>query len=372
MSRHAATLRRAAAATLAALCVAQFTASNSPLPPRPSGFFTTVALSADATFGAVIGAVNNANMSLWTSSNSGNSWTFNSGIGSRAFTALALSADGRTIAAGTGGSAVAVWVSRDAGSAWTASTFGPTGTGITFACVASSANGTMLVASLNFGQVCVSYDGGATWVPRAPAITSCLSVAMSADGRTVALATGSSLYVSYNRGATFAVSAGAAPSPIGDGISADGLTLVAVPITQGTAMNTLTVSTDGGSTWATRTVNMTDPVSGSVGWWPRSVAVSADGSRIAIAVIGVWGVYVSTDGGATFVLRVAPSWMISAAISSDGYRVLAVSGGGGGVAASSDGGITWNSNGPVPTSLATGSKPSRSSRRPPTTSSCWT
>ena len=70
--------------------------------------------------------------------------------------------------------------------------------------VASSADGTVLAAAVNGGNIYISTDSGAAWAVAGAPSTNWLSIACSADGTTVvALASDGSIYSSFNSGATW-------------------------------------------------------------------------------------------------------------------------------------------------------------------------
>ena len=101
--------------------------------------------------------------------------------------------------------------------------------------MASSSDGTRLVATVNAGEIYISTDSGATWTPSTPALSySWTSIASSADGSHLAAVYGPApatgyIYTSSDSGATWTQSVGA-PNTSWAGIasSADGSQLVAV------------------------------------------------------------------------------------------------------------------------------------------------
>ena len=84
---------------------------------------------------------------------------------------------------------VSTWTSRDSARAWQS--------------IASSSDGTKLVAVVNGGQIYTSTDSGATWSPR-DNNRSWIAVASSSDGvKLVAAEDGGQLYTSVNSGANW-------------------------------------------------------------------------------------------------------------------------------------------------------------------------
>src|SRR6185436_19566934 len=73
--------------------------------------------------------------------------------------------------------------------------------------VASSADGSKLVAGIEGGGIYSSSDGGVTWTPSGASIANWTSVASSADGsKLAAVAPGGGIYLSTNFGATWDLS----------------------------------------------------------------------------------------------------------------------------------------------------------------------
>ena len=233
--------------------------------------------------------------------------------------------------------------------------------------VASSADGTRLVASVRFGQLYTSVDSGMSWTPRA-AVKDWTGVASSADGmHLVALAYDDDIYTSADAGVTW-VPSGIRRYWISAASSADGSKLVAgaaYPAGQ------LYTSTDFGVTWTPRETNrqwitVASSADGSklvaaaqggsdflytstdsgVTWTPREsardwygVASSADGTRLLASAIN-GSLYTSADAGVTWVPRAGPRFWKFVASSSDGRRLLATSNDGP-LFVSSDLGVTW-------------------------------
>ena len=194
--------------------------------------------------------------------------------------------------------------------------------------VASSADGSKLVAAVLNGPIYTSTDGGATWTPR-DATRRWSSVASSADGnRLMAAVEGDRIYISKDAGATWEPRMADAPRNwVSVASSADGMRLVAAAY-----LGQLYTSDDGGETWTPRE---TDRV------W-ASVASSADGSKLVAADAGYSGgwIYTSTNGGEDWnfsALERSWQWVASSA---DGTKLVAVEYGGR-IYTSSDSGGNW-------------------------------
>lgn len=161
-----------------------------------------------------------------------------------------------------------------AGVVWTRASVSPTGrwTG-----VASSADGTKLVAVVNGGSIYTSSNSGADWVPRGTP-QNWQSVASSADGtKLVAVVNGCSIYSSSNSGADW-VRRGTPQSWRSVASSADGTKLVA--LVEGGYIYT---SSNSGADWVQQ---------GAPRNW-RGVASSADGTKL-VAVESPGYIYTSS------------------------------------------------------------------------------
>ena len=147
-------------------------------------YWTSVASSSDgAKLVAAAGDLLNIDY-VYTSVDSGATWTQ---TGTReGWTSVASSADGtKLVAASEGGG---IYTSVDSGATWT-----QTGTAQAWTSVASSADGTKLVAGFTLptrtssgylpagGYLCTSADSGAAWTQTGPDV-GWMSVASSADG----------------------------------------------------------------------------------------------------------------------------------------------------------------------------------------------
>jgi hypothetical protein len=245
------------------------------------------------------------------------------GSGSGNWTAIASSSDGTKLVASIFNGQI--YVSTDSGGTWV----GQTGTsGKQWQSVASSADGTKLVGVVNGSGI---YTNAATgWMITGAKTTNWDAVASSADGtKLVATVVGGWIYTSTDSGSTWTkqtsgLTSGASWECVAS--SASGGTLIAAATSSGQ----IYVSIDSGQDWSAQ--------SGTSGKNWQSVACSADGSRFAAAVMG-GGIY--TNSGAVWNVSSAPSenWA-SLAMSADGSKLAAVVDGGG-IYTSSDYGVTW-------------------------------
>ena len=189
------------------------------------------------------------------------------------WSSVASSADGSGLVAAVnpGG----IYTSRDYGTNWT---LRPTaGTSRAWFGVASSADGSKLVAVERGGSVYTSTDYGTNWTPRPAAGTTraWFGVASSADGtKLVAVENAGRLYTSTNSGGNWTAQANAGTLRRWSGVasSADGSKLVALITASATDNGAIYTSTDSGVTWTPR---MTDA---SRRW--SAVASSDDGNNL--------------------------------------------------------------------------------------------
>jgi hypothetical protein len=265
--------------------------------------WSAIASSADGT--KLVAAVNGAY--IWTSTDSGATWTQQSGVngsGSRYWSSVASSANGTKLVATVGYTIYtashpgAIYTSTDSGATWASHTSSPLSSSMNWSSVASSADGTKLVAAVRGGQIYISSSSGSSWTAQGPNGLLWTSVASSADGtKLVAVASGGQIYTSTN-----------------------------------------------GTLWTPR-------VSGSTVW--TAVASSADGSRLVATASG-GQIYISTDSGATWVPQTSPvtGQLTAAASSSDGSRLAVTTGGSGAtgnIFVSSVSGATWMQPAGAPT-----------------------
>jgi len=292
----------------------------------PNAPFTGVSCSSDGTRLVAV-----AYTGIWTSTNSGASWT--SKDVEEASTSIASSSDGKYLVAATLNHGI--HVSTNWGDTWTL-TAAPTAT--KWISVSSSFDGRILLAVATGGccpGVYISTNSGAMWT-RTINDYRFHRVASSSDAN-VLFAAGRGPYVSTNLGSTWTTSnpflgdAGAVCS------SSDGKRLLLALGYSGPG--SILSSTNLGLDW--------NNTSAPNRWW-TSATSSADGTKLA-CVASYAGVYLSPDYGLTWELQNVPStnWT-SVCSSADGNQI---------VASFYDGGITGQNGGVYigkPMSLAGG------------------
>ena len=238
----------------------------------------------------------------------------------RDWAAIASSADGSKLVAVVSGGQI--YTSTDSGVTWT-----PHASNQGWTCVASSADGSKLVAGVQDGQIYTSTDSGATWTAR-DSSRYWYAVASSSDGgNLVALVYGGQIYTSTDSGANWT----ARESKriwVSVASSADGSNLCAVE-----NGGQIYVSADSGVTWSRRESNRN---------W-STIASSADGTKL-VAVVYDGQIYTSTDSGDNWTPRATSQPWLSVASSADGTRLVAggnVGPNGAPLYISTDSGVTW-------------------------------
>lgn len=253
---------------------------------------------------------------------------------SRIWDAVASSSDGsKLVAVVSGGN---IFTSTNYGVNWTVRASGLGN--LTWSSVASSADVTKLVASVNPGFIYTSPDSGTNWTLRSNSGSrNWTSVASSRDGtKLIACAANAGVYVSSDSGVNWTPTLTGAFSWSGVASSGNGSNVVA--IIQG--LQIYTSATNG-------TVNSWIPRESNRAW--TCIASSADGSRL-VAGVNAGFLYVSSDYGATWVpINITANWT-GVSCSDDGSRMIAVSNGGG-VYVSLDSGMTWQQKQNLPTSV---------------------
>ncbi len=251
-------------------------------------------------------------------------------IAGAAWTQRASSRSWRSVASSSDGSklvAVAnygyVYTSADYCVTWT-----QRGSQQNWTSVASSSDGANLVAVAG-GYTYTSTNSGATWT-QGGLQQDWASVASSSDGtKLVAVAYGGYIYTSANSGTTW-TPRGSSQSWQSVASSSDGTKLVAVA-----SGNYIYTSADSGVTWTPQGAPM-------LSW--QSVASSSDGTKLVAVAYYEGKIYTSTDSGATWTPRGTSQQWSSVASSSDGTKLVAV--GEGGTYTSTDSGATWTSRAP--------------------------
>ena len=258
----------------------------------------------------------------------------------RNWSSLASSADGSKLVAVVNGGYI--YTSSDSGETWQErASLEPERD---WSSVASSADGSKLVAAENGGRIYTSIDSGAGWTFR-DANRNWTSVASSADGtKLVALVNGGYIYTSSNSGTNW-VPRGSSRQWRAVASSSDGAKLVAV--VDGGFIYT---STDSGETWIQR--------GDSLGW--SCVASSSDGTKLVAGMDG-GDIYTSTDSGVTWQRNRSTYGSWSIASSADGTKLVTADDGGF-IYNSIDSGVSWTDRGNMQgdwscvTSSADGSK----------------
>lgn len=287
----------------------------------------TIASSSDGT--RLTAAANEENEEgdnvgfIYTSADSGVTWTEQTAAGEREWRSVASSADGTKLVALESNQSVGsryAYTSVDSGVTWTERTVDPSVMQI-WKSVTSSADGTHLVAVSSGdaywdpGAIYTSTDSGVTWTERGTAGAHFWqSVASSSDGtRLVATVSIGFVYTSSDAGATWTAQTAAGENewrPIAS--SADGMKL-----TVASQSGSVYTSSNAGVTWVGRTV------AGAQDW--SLIASSADGKKLA-AVVYDGALYTSTDSGATWVERAGAgvrNW-VSITSNGDGTQLAAV------------------------------------------------
>lgn len=238
---------------------------------------------------------------------------------SRTYSAVASSLDGTNlVAASTGG---ALYISGDAGATWSAAE-----SNRNWADVACSADGSVMAAAVFNGLVYVSSNFGASWTATASGSAAWVGLAMSADGgKLAAVVQNGALFLSSNRGASWSATSGAGTRNWSSVAMSDNGSRIVATVNPGL----IYISDDSGATWAPRAEN--------AAW--ASVACSTDGAKMVAAVEGGM-IYVSTDGGQSWFSRATPELWRSVVSSTDGQR-LAATVANGLIHTSEDAGLTW-------------------------------
>jgi hypothetical protein len=262
-----------------------------------------IASSADGTKLEAIGDPNSSAGYIFLSTNSGASWATNSPFGS--WGAIASSADGTKLAALNNGT---IYLSTNSGSKWAEPTSAPT-----VKVIASSADGKKLLAAQYPGFIYVSTNAGATWFVGTNMNWYWSSVTCSADGNEMAAVVsidGAPVYVSTNCGLTWNKAPFVIAQPNATlAASADGSKLMMA------TSDFFYVSTNWGVSWASTNQS---PLFGPI----RS---SANGSIVLGESGGIPNIlYSSTNLGATWISNSVPSdlWT-AAACSADGNKLFA-------------------------------------------------
>ena len=252
---------------------------------------------------------------IYTSTNSGATFTQRLDPGTATWNSISMSANGLVIVAC--GTSTNIWISTNGGANWSGVVVGGStknwiGSGI------STDGATMYVSNADgIGATYKSTDTGASWTPVSGLDgTVNYGIALSADNTIVyATAQNSTIRKSIDSGSTWNPLSGAGNRDWRDiATSSDGTYVVAVASTGGNVW----ISQNGGTTWSS---------TGTSQNW-NGCAMSSDGSKMFAC--GVSTLYYSDSFGSTWstlTVTGTPSNMRQVAISSDAYRV-AVAGSG--------------------------------------------
>jgi hypothetical protein len=261
--------------------------------------------------------------------------------------AVASSADGSKLIAGS--QQFIYCISTNSGSTWTTNNEPQIGSAYgSWTSIASSVDGTKFVG-INFTAIWVSTNLGLTWLSNnVPGVSFFASVALSADGTKLAVVDGKQntpglIYISTNSGVTVTPTTAPINNWLSVASSADGTKLVAAATT-GT-QGLIYASTNSGLTWTLTSA----PTNNN---WV-TVASSADGSKLVAASGAAFvpdhiygGVYTSTNFGMTWTSNNVPNaqWQIVAS-STDGSKLVAAAVEPmGWIYTSTNSGETWISN----------------------------
>ena len=223
-------------------------------------------ISSDGTFIAI--AVNGTSAQhIWTSSDSGYTWTEQTASGQREWTGISGSSNGEKLSAVTNNNNI--WVSADYGVTWTSVASVKLWKGI-----ASSSDGTKLAACVTGpGSIWTSSNSGTTWTEQTAAGSrSWASIASNSTGQyIVSVDTGGYIWTSADSGSTWTQQTGSGEQNWSSvGCSTNGRNIVA-----GINNGSIWTSNDFGVTW----YEQGETYSGN--WY--SVAISGNGHKIIAA-----------------------------------------------------------------------------------------
>jgi hypothetical protein len=208
-----------------------------------------------------------------------------------------------------------IYTSLDSGVTWTDQ---PTLGMRNWSSIAYSGDGNTLVAAVYGGDIYTSSDSGATWIDqRAAGTRNWIALSVSDDGSHIAAADfDGDLYTSSDAGTTWNDASSLGAQNWAALVSSSDGNKLAAAVSGGNVYT----STNGGTTW-------TDQSSAGQGNW-SALASSADGTTLA-ATRASDDIYLSTDGGATWTAQSLGSYAWTGIASSgDGSKLVALANGG--------------------------------------------
>ena len=282
-----------------------------------SKWWSSIASSGDGTHVfAVEGGLNGVPGDIWTSADSGATWIDVTSTGSahnQLWMSITSDITGQYLAAVVNNGDI--WTSNNYGVNWTNQTVSVSSMhGLQWVGVASDHSGQHYTAIARYyhdllgrspdinGGVWISSNAGVTWTQTSASTTAeYTSIASSSDGtKLIAGATHTGVYISHDGGTTWTLNSDSDilgdDGYVGVASNADGRVLVLTSLG-----NYLYLSTDYGSTWIKET-------SLGVAYW-QGVAVSADGSKIAASIYG-GSSFLSTNSGASFTALDTPFYSV--------------------------------------------------------------
>jgi photosystem II stability/assembly factor-like uncharacterized protein len=270
-------------------------------------------LLAVAAWGGLFTVADPAFSQTWTPTSSpSNNWN-----------TVASSADGSKLIAG--GMPWIYCISTNSGTTWITNTQPQNGSTYgSWSCIASSADGTKYVGILG-NVIWVSTDSGTTWLSNnVPGVAFFGCVALSADGTKLVVVVGNNsspgpIYTSTNSGLTWTLTGAPTNNSWATvASSADGSKLVAASwaaFVPNHIYGCVYTSTNLGMTWTSNNVP-------DAQW--NSVASSADGTKLVAVAVEPGGlIYSSTNSGATWISNNVPNgFWLSVASSADGNQLV--------------------------------------------------
>jgi hypothetical protein len=246
---------------------------------------------------------------IYTSTDSGASWTERTAPGYRNWNSITSSSDGTKLAATPNGGYI--YTSTDSGANWTERTVAGSRS---WRCITSSSDGTKLAATTWGGNIYTSTDSGVSWTARtASGSRNWTSIVSSSDGTKLAAAVDNGyIYTSTDSGASWTErTASGSRGWYGMSSSSDGTKLAAAALP-----GYIYTSTDSGASWTERTAP------GSRSW--TAISSSSDGTKLAAAALPGY-IYTSTDSGVNWTAQTASGSRDWNAItsSSDGTKLTA-------------------------------------------------